>query len=71
MYSSETESRLAQLQAIAQQRDLTSEEEKEAIKLIREDRVSAAYASKASKEKKTPADGNAVLAKLKEQMGLK
>lgn len=73
MASSDVESRLAELRAISQSRELTTEEAREALQLIRGDRVAAGYASKASKSKSTvakasPAD---VLEKLKAMMGEK
>ena len=67
MHSAETIARLAYFREKAQTpAGLTTEEQKEAIRLIREDRVSAGYASAAAKAKKpsTAADGAAVLGKL-------
>jgi hypothetical protein len=67
MYSTETVSRIEQLRAFSRSRKLTLEEATEAIKLIRQDRVSASYASSGSKAKKAaaaPRDGADVLAKL-------
>lgn len=61
MFSAETTARLQALRAIKQERPLTTEEQKEALRLIRSDRTSAAYASKASKEKTASVDGNVVL----------
>lgn len=65
MYSPETVARIDQLRAFAQQRALTTDEQTEAIKLIRSERVGASYASAGSKAKaaaKAPADGAAILA---------
>lgn len=53
MYGPETEARLRQLEAIRRERDFTDEEEKEIVRIIREDRVSASYASKGAKAKAT------------------
>ena len=67
MYSAETVSRIEQLRAFARERKLTLEESQEAIKLIRQDRVGASYASAGSKVKKAaaaPRDGAAILDKL-------
>lgn len=64
MYSPDTIARLDNLRALAQQRDLTTEEAREVIALIRQDRVTASGVSAAAKAKKTPVDGSAVLAKL-------
>lgn len=67
MYSVETDARLAALRAIRQTRDLTDEEQKEAIRLVREGRVSASHASTTSRTKtaaKAPVDGNALLEKI-------
>lgn len=52
--SPEIEARLSALRAIAQSRELTNEEAKEAIALVRNDRVSASYSAKGAKAK---ADG--------------
>ena len=65
MYPPETIVRIDQLRAIAQTRKLTMEEQQEAIKLVRGDRVGASYASAGSKAKKAaaaPADGASILA---------
>lgn len=64
MQSNQTIVRLDQLRDAAQNRDLTAEEEKEVISLVRQDRVSAAYISKASKAKTAPIDGKSLLANL-------
>ena len=45
MYSPETVVRIDQLRALALTRQLTIEEQQEAIRLIRADRVGASYAS--------------------------
>jgi hypothetical protein len=68
MYSPDTVARLDALRALAQQRDLTVEESREVISLIRQDRVTASGVSAASKAKKAPVDGAAVLAKLMASM---
>lgn len=65
MYSSDEITRIEQLRAFAQQRRLTVEEQAESIRLVRQDRVGASYASAAAKTRKTasaPADGQAILA---------
>ena len=67
MYTPETISRIDQLRAIAQSRKLTLEEQQEAIRLVRADRVGASYASAGAKAKKAaaaPLDGAALLATL-------
>jgi hypothetical protein len=64
MYSAETTARLDHFRSLAQQRDLTAEESREVIALIRQDRVTASAVSAKSKASKAPIDGNAVLAKL-------
>jgi anthranilate phosphoribosyltransferase len=69
MYSSDTTARLDYFRGLAQQRDLTAEESREVIALIRQDRVTASTVSAASKAKKAPVDGSAVLAKLMAAMG--
>ena len=77
MYTPEQESRLSQLrEKVLATGDLTMEEEKEILALIREGRVSASYASEAKKKAtatakaaKAPVDGGALLAMLK--MGAK
>jgi hypothetical protein len=70
MASPEIEARLAELTRIGQTRELTDAEAKEALAMIRGDRISAAYASKAAKEtkaKKTPSPTEA-LSKLQDLM---
>lgn len=64
MFTPETESRLASLRQLGQQRKLTREETREVLELIRKDRVSAASVSAASKAKKSTVSGADVLAKL-------
>jgi hypothetical protein len=71
MYSPETISRIDQLRAIAQSRKLTLEEQQEAIRLIRAERVGASYASAGAKAKKAasaPADGAAILAAMQQAL---
>jgi hypothetical protein len=65
MYSPETDARIAQLRAIRQERPLTTEENIEAIRLIREGRVGASYASAGAKAAKAKPDPQAVMDKLK------
>lgn len=65
MYSPESIARIDQLRALSQTRKLTLEEQQEAIKLVRMDRVGASYASAGAKAKKAaaaPADGASILA---------
>ena len=72
MYSPEAVARLDQLRAFAQERKLTTEEQAEAISLIRNDRTGASYASagaKAKKAAKAPADGAAILAAMMQAVG--
>lgn len=54
MYSPETNARLDALRAIGQARRLTQTEAAEVVSLIRQDRVSASYASKGAKEAAKP-----------------
>lgn len=71
MYTPETISRIDQLRAIAQTRKLTLEEQQEAIRLVRADRVGASYASAGAKAKKAaaaPADGAAILAAMQQAL---
>jgi hypothetical protein len=71
MYSAETISRIEQLRALSRERKLTLEESQEAVKLIRQDRVGASYASSGAKAKKAaaaPRDGASVLDKLMQGM---
>ena len=72
MYTPETISRIEQLRAFSRERKLSLEEQMEAIKLIRQERVGASYASAGSKAKKAaaaPVDGANVLAGLMAQIG--
>ena len=69
MASSEVEVRLAELRAISQSRELTTEEAREALSLIRGDRIAAGYASKAAKKSSVKASPADVLDKLKAMMG--
>jgi hypothetical protein len=65
MYSPEATARIDQLRALSQTRKLTLEEQQEAIKLVRADRVGASYASAGAKAKKAaaaPVDGANILA---------
>jgi hypothetical protein len=65
MYSPESIARIDQLRALSQQRKLTLDEQQEAIRLVRADRVGASYASAGAKAKKAasaPADGASILA---------
>ena len=72
MYSSDEITRIEQLRAFAQQRRLTVEEQAESIRLVRQDRVGASYASAAAKTRKAaaaPADGQAILAAMMQAVG--
>ena len=74
MYSPETVSRIDQLRAFARERKLTLDEQQEAIKLIRGDRVGASYASAGAKAKKASAvktDGADILAAMMAAVGAK
>lgn len=65
MYSPESIARIDQLRAFAQTRKLTIEEQQEAIRLVRADRVGASYASAGAKAKKAASaapDGASLLA---------
>lgn len=65
MYLPETIARIDQLRAISLTRKMTVEEQQEAIRLIRGERVGASYASAGAKAKKAaaqPVDGAAILA---------
>lgn len=67
MYTPETISRIEQLRSFAQSRKLSLEEQQEAIRIIRGERVGAAHASAGAKAKKSaalPVDGANVLAGL-------
>lgn len=67
MYTPETVNRIEQLRGFAQQRRLTLEEQQEALRLIRGERVKASIASSASKSRKAASeapDGAAILAQL-------
>ena len=72
----DTETRLAELRAIAQQRRLTDDEAKEAVQLVRGDRISAAYASansgakKAASKKVSPEEALAKLMAAKKNLDL-
>lgn len=71
MYSPETVSRIEQLRAFTRERKLSLEEQMEAVKLIRQERVGASYASAGAKVKKAaaaPVDGANVLAGLMAQL---
>jgi len=72
MESAETTARLAYLRDKTQRGErLTDEEEKEAIRLVRQDRKAAPLVSAKSKAAKAPADPGAVLEKLKGLLGPK
>lgn len=61
--------RLKELEAIAQSRKLTDDEAKEVVRLVRQDRISASYASAGAKAARAPAvkkDPAAVMAKLQD-----
>lgn len=71
MYTPETVSRIEQLRAFTRERKLSLEEQMEAIKLIRQERIGASYASAGAKVKKAAAvkpDGADVLAGLMAQI---
>jgi anthranilate phosphoribosyltransferase len=70
MFTPEAESRIATLRQLGQQRKLTREETKEVLQLIRQDRVSAAHVSAASKAKKSTVSGADVLSKLQAALAL-
>jgi hypothetical protein len=72
MYSAETTARLDFLRTEAQRRELTTAEAREAISLIRQDRITASTVSAKSKAAKAPKaeiDPSAVLSKLVAAMG--
>jgi hypothetical protein len=69
MYSPETVSRLETLRQLAQQRDLTTDEAKEVITLLRQGRAAASVAVTKSKAAKAKPDGAAVLAGLFAALG--
>lgn len=64
MLSPESISRLDLLRQKALREDLTSEEQREVITILREGRVAAAQTSARSRAAKAPIDGAAILAKL-------
>lgn len=64
MLSPESISRLEILRQKALTSDLTSEEEREVVTIIREGRIAAATVSAKSRAAKTPVSGADVLAKL-------
>ena len=71
MYTPETIARIDQLRVLAQTRKLTLEENQEAIKLIRADRVGASYASSKAKTTKAAAqavDGASILAAMQQAL---
>jgi|CXWK01.1.fsa_nt_gi hypothetical protein len=68
MYPVATEARIEELRHAAQVRELTIEESREVIRLIRQERVSASAASAGTRAKKAasaPIDVEALMAKLK------
>lgn len=72
MYTPEAVARIDQLRAISLTRKLTPEEQKEALSIIRADRVGAHYASSGAKAKtaaKAPADGASILAAMMQAVG--
>lgn len=56
--------RIAELRSAARTRELSNEELREALSLMRQGRVGAAQASATSKAKKAPVDADALLGEL-------
>ena len=74
MYSPETVARIDQLRQISLTRPMTIEEQQEAIRLVRADRIGASYASAGAKAKKAaaaPVDGAAILAAMQKALASK
>ena len=69
MYSPETVSRLETLRQFAQQRDLTPDEQREVITLLRQGRATASQVTAKAKAAKAKPDGAAVLANLFAALG--
>jgi len=62
--SPEVMQRINELRSLSLARELTTEEYREGIRLMREDRVSAAQVSAKSRAKKAPVDTEDLLSKL-------